>query len=57
MKSTNARSGAGMRDRLLIPGTTSVAHLRENMKAAALVLPPRAVAALDAIGQESGNGH
>lgn len=57
MKSTNTRSGAGMRDRLLIPGTTSVAHLRENMKAAALVLPPRAVAALDAIGQESGNGH
>ena len=35
---------------LLIPGTSSVAHLRENLAAAALVLPADAVAALDAIG-------
>jgi len=35
---------------LLIPGTSSVAHLRENMKAASLHLPPETVAELDAIG-------
>ena len=35
---------------LLIPGTSSVAHLRENIAAAALVLPDEAVAALDGIG-------
>jgi pyridoxine 4-dehydrogenase len=33
----------------LIPGTSSVAHLRENIAAADLVLPPEAVTALDAI--------
>jgi aryl-alcohol dehydrogenase-like predicted oxidoreductase len=33
----------------LIPGTSSVAHLRENIAAADLVLPPAAVTALDAI--------
>ncbi|ANM13115.1 MULTISPECIES: aldo/keto reductase family oxidoreductase [unclassified Rhizobium] len=32
---------------LLIPGTSSVAHLRENLSAAALVLPDDAVAELD----------
>lgn len=42
---------------LLIPGTSSVAHLRENMKAAQLVLPPEAVAALNGIGQEAGAAH
>ena len=31
---------------LLIPGTSSVAHLRENLKAASLDLPPAAMAAL-----------
>ena len=36
---------------LLIPGTSSVAHLRENLAAAELVLPDDAVAALDRIGQ------
>ena len=36
---------------LLIPGTSSVAHLRENVAAAALELPPDATAALDAIGR------
>lgn len=35
---------------LLIPGTSSVAHLRENVAAAALDLPPDAQAELDAIG-------
>jgi pyridoxine 4-dehydrogenase len=35
---------------LLIPGTSSVAHLRENVAGAALVLPADAVAKLDAIG-------
>jgi pyridoxine 4-dehydrogenase len=35
---------------LLIPGTSSVAHLRENVAAAALVLPPKSLAVLDGIG-------
>lgn len=35
---------------LLIPGTSSVAHLRENLAAAALALPDREMAALDGIG-------
>lgn len=35
---------------LLIPGTSSVAHLRENVAAEDLTLPPDAVAKLDAIG-------
>jgi pyridoxine 4-dehydrogenase len=33
----------------LIPGTSSMAHLRENIAAADLVLPAEAIAALDAI--------
>jgi aryl-alcohol dehydrogenase-like predicted oxidoreductase len=37
---------------LLIPGTSSVAHLHENLKAATLTLPDDAVAALDAIGHQ-----
>ena len=35
---------------LVIPGTSSLAHLRENVAAAALTLPEEAVARLDAIG-------
>lgn len=35
---------------LLIPGTSSVEHLRENLKAAALQLPPQTVADLNEIG-------
>ena len=35
---------------LLIPGTSSAAHLRENVASAALELPPDALARLDAIG-------
>ena len=36
---------------LLIPGTSSREHLRENLAAADLVLPPEAVAELDSISQ------
>jgi pyridoxine 4-dehydrogenase len=36
---------------VLIPGTSSVAHLRENVAAADLVLPADAIAELDLIGQ------
>ena len=39
---------------LLIPGTSSVEHLRENLKAATLQLPPDVVADLDSIGKGSG---
>ncbi|MFI6171419.1 aldo/keto reductase [Nocardia sp. NPDC051052] len=35
---------------LLIPGTSSVQHLRDNVAAADLVLPEGALADLDAIG-------
>jgi aryl-alcohol dehydrogenase-like predicted oxidoreductase len=35
----------------VIPGTSSVAHLRENVAAVDLVLPAAAIAQLDAIGQ------
>ncbi|UQU62247.1 aldo/keto reductase family oxidoreductase [Couchioplanes caeruleus] len=35
---------------LLIPGTSSVDHLRENVAGAGLELPPDAVAELDAVG-------
>ena len=35
---------------LLIPGTSSMAHLRENLAAGSLALPDDAVAELDAIG-------
>ncbi|HEY1099980.1 MAG TPA: oxidoreductase [Myxococcota bacterium] len=34
---------------LLIPGTSSVVHLHDNVAAASLVLPPAAIAALDGI--------
>jgi aryl-alcohol dehydrogenase-like predicted oxidoreductase len=37
---------------LLIPGTSSVGHLRENLAAASLVLPAEAVAVLDQIAGE-----
>ena len=37
----------------LIPGTSSLAHLRENLQAAALHLPAEIVARLDAIGKEN----
>jgi len=40
---------------LLIPGTSSVAHLRENLNTATLHLPPNVIAALDSIA--GGPGH
>ena len=36
---------------VLIPGTSSIAHLRQNLAAAELRLPADAVARLDAIGR------
>jgi pyridoxine 4-dehydrogenase len=42
---------------LLIPGTSSVAHLRENLASVDLVLSSEAVAELDQIGQGSAVGH
>jgi len=39
---------------LLIPGTSSVAHLRENLAVAAIDLPDEAMAALDGIGNAVG---
>ncbi|HEX7360875.1 MAG TPA: aldo/keto reductase family oxidoreductase [Bryobacteraceae bacterium] len=38
---------------LLIPGTSSVRHLRENLQAAALELSPEVIADLDSIGTTS----
>jgi len=38
---------------LLIPGTSSLDHLRENLKAAELKLPDEALARLDAIGAQT----
>jgi aryl-alcohol dehydrogenase-like predicted oxidoreductase len=38
---------------LLIPGTSSVEHLRENLEAATLELPSAAIADLDSIGRVS----
>ena len=38
---------------LLIPGTSSVEHLRENLSAATLQLPSEMVARLDSIGGAS----
>jgi pyridoxine 4-dehydrogenase len=38
---------------LLIPGTSSLAHLRENLKAATLQVPPDTIAKLDSISATS----
>jgi pyridoxine 4-dehydrogenase len=38
---------------LLIPGTSSVAHLRENLQSASLKIPPATLAELDSIGAEA----
>ena len=35
---------------LLIPGTSSIQHLLENLKAATLALPDEALVSLDSIG-------
>jgi pyridoxine 4-dehydrogenase len=42
---------------LLIPGTSSVAHLRENLAAVDLVLAPAVVAELDGMAGERGAAH
>ncbi|MFL6679039.1 MAG: aldo/keto reductase, partial [Burkholderiaceae bacterium] len=42
---------------LLIPGTSSVAHLHENLAAVDLRLPPDAVARLDRIAGEAAPAH
>jgi aryl-alcohol dehydrogenase-like predicted oxidoreductase len=39
---------------LLIPGTSSVEHLRENLKAAMLQLPSEIIVKLDSIGRDPG---
>ena len=41
---------------LLIPGTSSVDHLRENLKAATLQIPSEMIANLDSIGRIPGKG-
>jgi pyridoxine 4-dehydrogenase len=38
------------RNILLIPGTSSIAHLRENLEASALQIPPEVLRAVDSIG-------
>jgi aryl-alcohol dehydrogenase-like predicted oxidoreductase len=42
--------------KLLIPGTSSVAHLRENLAAASLTLPDDAFAALNGIATAKVDG-
>jgi aryl-alcohol dehydrogenase-like predicted oxidoreductase len=40
---------------LLIPGTSTVKHLRENLKSATLQIPPETIAELDSIGEDPGS--
>lgn len=42
---------------LLIPGTSSLAHLRENLAAGAIHLPDEALAALDGVAASAGSPH
>jgi aryl-alcohol dehydrogenase-like predicted oxidoreductase len=42
---------------LLIPGTSSVAHLHENLAVRALALPAETLAELDGIAAAAGTGH
>src|SRR5579862_7032950 len=41
---------------LLIPGTSSLAHLRENLQSSLLQIPPEVIADLDAIGEKARTG-
>ena len=41
---------------LLIPGTSSIEHLRENLQASMLQIPPEVIADLDAIAGNGWNG-
>jgi aryl-alcohol dehydrogenase-like predicted oxidoreductase len=38
---------------LLIPGTSSLEHLRENLKASTLQIPSEVLGDLDSLGKES----
>jgi aryl-alcohol dehydrogenase-like predicted oxidoreductase len=42
---------------LLIPGTSSLEHLRENLQAAAIEIPPEVLAELDSISQTESTEH
>jgi pyridoxine 4-dehydrogenase len=42
---------------LLIPGTSSLEHLRKNLRVAALALPTNAMAELNAIDKSVATGH
>jgi aryl-alcohol dehydrogenase-like predicted oxidoreductase len=42
---------------LLIPGTSSVAHLRENLAAASLTLPAEILRKLDEVGAQASVQH
>jgi aryl-alcohol dehydrogenase-like predicted oxidoreductase len=44
------------RNILLIPGTSSIHHLRENLEAAALQLSPETIAELNAIAMSRPHG-
>src|SRR5579862_301146 len=41
---------------LLIPGTSSLLHLRENLQSSLLQIPPEVIADLDAIGEKARTG-
>jgi aryl-alcohol dehydrogenase-like predicted oxidoreductase len=41
---------------LVIPGTSSMEHLRENLQASRLQIPPEVIADLDAIDGNAWNG-
>ena len=43
-------------DSFTLPGTSSVEHLRENLKAARLQIPSEMIASLDSIGGGPGQG-
>jgi len=43
-------ASSALADILLIPGTSSVKHLRENLNAATLHIPSEMIADLDSIG-------
>jgi pyridoxine 4-dehydrogenase len=40
----------------VIPGTSSIEHLRENLQASTIQVPAEVIAELDAIGGNAGNG-
>ncbi len=42
---------------LVIPGTSSIGHLRENLRASMLQIPPELISDLDAIGRNTNGRH